>query len=227
MSDPARSTEDRALQRLWSDHRNGRVPVAISSSVAPGPVGVLVTLGGLAGLVHGGLLAYMARNLDRRRAETLTTLLLAAVVAVVLSPLAWFVALHLALTLPFLDRGVFAVMGVGASWILGSAICLWAAWEGWTAFRRAFARWPERRVGSVILTAILAVLATLFVLERPALWGTDVQVKGVGAMILALGATVWIALPIVLAVLHGAHRILGDRFFPDPDSNVNSSAPGV
>ena len=106
-------------------------------------------------------------------------------------------------------------------WAIGSG-----PW-GWRGARRAFARWPERRLGALILAGILAILAVGFVLEQPALWGTDVQVKGLGALILALGATVWIALPVVLAVLHGAHRLFGDRLFPEADANANSSAPGV
>jgi len=54
-----------------------------------------------------------------------------------------------------------------------------------------------------------AVLATAFVTVRPQIWWTDVRVAGVGALILAFGATVWIALPVVIAGLGLMHRFAG------------------
>lgn len=196
-----------------------------SSSSVPGATTVLFFLGGLAGLVHGGILGYLARDPARTRQHALGSVALAGGGLLVLGPLAWFVALHLALTVPFWSRGFFARGGVSLSWLLGIGLCLWAALEGWSALRRAFARWPERRLGSVLLTVILAVLMVRFFSERPAIWGTDIQVKGMGALILALGATVWIAFPVVLALLHGGHKLLGDRFPAAEGASTTGPAP--
>lgn len=234
MSEHAERMDPERFGRLWKEHECGRVALswalaggvlaggfllfsvsvagATSSGSLPGATTVLFFLGGLAGVVHGGILGYLARDPARTRRQAMASLGLAAGGLLVLGPLAWFVALHLALTIPFWSRGIFAMGGVSISWVLGAGLCLWAAWEGWHALRRAFSRWPERRLGSVILAVVLAVLMVRFVFGRPAIWGTEVQVKGVGAVILALGATVWIALPVVLAVLHGGHRLLGNRF---------------
>ena len=50
------------------------------------------------------------------------------------------------------------------------------------------------------------VLAVLFVHYRPGIWGTDLRVTGIGALILALVSTIWIALPIIVVLLHYLHR---------------------
>ncbi len=198
-----------------------------SSGAAPASVTILFVLGALAGIVHGGILAYLARDVSLGRGAAFRSVLLAAGLVLVLALPFWFVALHLALTGPFLARGMPPAAGVALSWLVGVAVCGWAAVEGWHGLRTAFLRWPERRPGSLVLAATLAFLATRFLMERPAIWGTDIQLKGLGAVILALGATLWIALPVVLAALHGAHRLLGDRFFPSEDPHVDPSFPGA
>jgi hypothetical protein len=198
-----------------------------SSGSAPSTTAILFALGALAGLFHGGVLAYLARDTDRSRLQVLVSEALGAALLLVIVPFAWFAALHIALTPPFWARGAAPRIGVVVSWTVCLSLWAWAAWEGWQAVCRAFLRWPERRVGSLILTGVLAVLVLRFLLEHPVIWGTDVQVKGPGALLLAIGATVWIALPIVLALLHAAHRILGDRLFFRQTTPVDPTNSGT
>lgn len=185
-----------------------------SSGIAPTSTTVLFILGGLAGLFHGGVLGYLARDLGHPPSRAVRSIALAVLSLPLTAPLAWLVALLIALTSAFLARGgVVPVMGVVAAWFLSLGLCLWAAWEGFRALKRAFLRWPERRAGTLIVVGILSILVLKFFLDRPEIWFTDLQVKGLGAVILALGATIWIALPVVLAALHLLHRFLGDRWF--------------
>jgi len=73
----------------------------------------------------------------------------------------------------------------------------------------AWQRWPDLRIASIVISVVFAVLATVFVTSHPQIWWTDVRVTGAGALILALGATIWIALPVVVAGLSLMHRVTG------------------
>ena len=186
----------------------------LSSGLAPTGTTLLFVLGALAGLFHGGVLGYLARDLDRPRGESLRSLIHGTGAALLAAPFAWLFTFGIAFTDAALAQGeLSSILVVAFAWLAGGALCLWAAREGFIALRRAFLRWPERRYGSLITAGVLAILTLEFLTERPEIWGTDLQVRGLGAVILALGATLWIALPTVLAVLQGVHRLVGDSWF--------------
>ncbi|MGD2067310.1 MAG: hypothetical protein PVI57_01395 [Gemmatimonadota bacterium] len=200
----------------------------LDSGIAPTSTTILFVLGALAGYFHGGVLGFLARDLERPASRALWSLLLAGVLAGMVSPLVWVVSLRIGLTHAFVARGeILSVAGTVLAWAVGVTICAWAAWEGLQGLRRAFLRWPERRYGSVIIAGILAILLVTFLLERPRIWGTEIQVRGLGAVILALGATIWIALPTVLAALHGIHRLVGDAPFGVEASSTVDSINGT
>lgn len=234
---------------LWRKHIPGRVALAwalaggvtaggllVVAMAISGPPRVgasptaaitLFGLGMLAGVVHGGALGYLARDLSRPRSEALMSLALALAVLVLITPLAWLITLYIALSPTFLaDGAVLRTAAVGLAWLAGMAICGWAAWEGWRGFGRAFVRWPERREGALILAGVLAILMLQFFMDRPLIWGTDLQVKRPGAVILAFGATIWIALPAVLVGLHLIHKLVGDRWFAGATAYDGEEARG-
>ena len=93
-------------------------------------------------------------------------------------------------------------IGSAAAWVAGIAISAWGAVEGWRAFRATYDRWNESASGTILLSVTFALLAYAFTRTNPEIWGTDVRVVGVGAVILAFGATIWIALPVVAVTLH-------------------------
>lgn len=193
----------------------------LSSSLASSTTTILFTLGALAGLVHGSLLGYLARPLDRPRSEALSALALSFLMLLPAVPLAWMASVFVALSAASIRSGdVGLLAGAVAGWTVAVVICAWGAVEGWRAFRRAFVRWPERRTGTLITVGVLAVLGLVFFLDRPVIWGTDLQVRGIGAVLLALGATIWIAFPIVLASLHLLHRLTDGRRLMSPASPV-------
>ncbi len=51
-----------------------------------------------------------------------------------------------------------------------------------------------------------ALFAVVFVRYHPEFWLTEFRVTGLGSLILALVATLWIALPVIVVVLHYLHR---------------------
>lgn len=194
------------------------------SHMAPAGVALFV-LGGCTGLVHGGLLGYLGRRLDRPRKEGMRVVLWGAAAALIgLIPTA-VLALWIAMASPALVAGRFMMSGaVLVAWVAGLVICTWAAVDGWAALRNLVARWPESRVGAPVLLGIFAVAMVAFLMQRPEIWGTDIRVTGTGAVVLAVGATVWIASPVVVVALHLVHRFTRAPFERSPQE-AGSRAP--
>jgi hypothetical protein len=164
-------------------------------------------IGALAGLVHGSALAVLGRPRDTRALAVVADILRGAIWAVPL------LAFGLVLA-PVIALGAAAVVMsqpllIGAAVVaalFGALICVWAAAEGWQALRRACQRWPEHRWGIPLVSTTALVLLVAFVTRRPAIWWTDVHVTQLGAVLLALGATLWLAVPVEYVGLHLLHR---------------------
>lgn len=186
----------------------------VSVSFAPQLTAIFFVAGALAGLVHGALLGYVGREPCRTRGTTVAALLAGLPWVVPALVLSWVVSTWITLVSALSSSPTaFRIAGVVAGWLAGAAICGWAAVEGVGAVRRVYTRWPEYRMGTLITAGLFLVLAVLFVAERPEIWFTDVRVTGMGAVILALGATVWIGLPTIVLVLRVVTRIR-DRLLP-------------
>lgn len=221
---------------VWEESRPGRVSVAwtlaggvtaggllvaavtlsgsISANSAPSAATILFLLGAAAGFVHGGVLGYLGRDLSRSRGHAARGVGFGLILLLPSVPVVWLFTLLLALSPASWISDDFGLRaGAVLGWMVATGVCAWAAWEGWNALTAALTRWPERREGSLIMVGIAAILCLLFFLERPEIWGTDIRVTGIGAIVLAIGATTWIALPVVLASLHLLHRVTGDRLF--------------
>jgi hypothetical protein len=184
----------------------------LSSSALPEISLLLYLLGAAAGVAHGGLLGYLSRDPARTRSEVMGVLLRTLPWVFVGLLTTWVVALWISLTAAVLrssQSGVPMVVGLFFAWLVGLAICAWALWEGIQGVVAAFRRWPDFRMASVVISVVFAVLATLFLTSPPEIWWTDFRVTGVGAVILAFGASVWIALPVVIAGLRLLHRVRG------------------
>jgi hypothetical protein len=164
---------------------------------------VLFLAGAFLGLLHGGVLSLLGRPRCLTRGTALRHAIVAALLSLPLLGIGWLVTASIALTAALMRemRASWLFFAVGG-WILGLALCAWALVEGWRALRTAMDRWPDGRVGSVLLTAILGVTTVLFVYVRPPIVGTDLRVNGLGAVALAVTVTLWVALPTVWAALH-------------------------
>jgi hypothetical protein len=163
----------------------------------------LFLAGALIGLVHALVLGYLGRpeHVSKRRA--LRDLGMGAVYSSVALPFAWVVAMWIALSMPaaYLGR-VLALAGVAVGWLAGAALLAAAAVAGWRLLRNAYARWPERRLGTLLTAATFAALLVLFLAERPEIWGLSVRVTETGAVLLAAFATLWLVGPIITLALH-------------------------
>lgn len=167
----------------------------------------LFLVGAAGGLVHGSVLAYVGRPPHTSRVEALRAIGTGVVLALPALVVAWVATAWISLTSAVLTLRTGATVAlVVTGWAVGTAVCCWAALEGWRSFRCAFSRWPESRPGALLLVGVAVAFAMLFVGYHPEIWGTDVRVSGIGAVILALAATLWIALPIIVVLLHYLHR---------------------
>ncbi|HSM36150.1 MAG TPA: hypothetical protein VK837_07130 [Longimicrobiales bacterium] len=167
----------------------------------------LFVLGALAGFVHGAVFGYLGRYPHESRLDALRSTTRGLLVAVPAAAVCWGLAIMIALSPAFASSRRWDLLGAsGLAWLAGIGVACWAAYEGWRRMRRVFARWPEHRVGTLILLGVLTLLMSRFYAEHPTIWGTDLRVTGVGAFVLALGATIWIALPVVVLTLRLAHR---------------------
>jgi hypothetical protein len=171
----------------------------------------LFAVGAVAGFVHGAILGLASRPPGVSHASSVRGLEWAALWAIPALLVAWVATLWLAMTTVALTTGRFSILlGAAIGWIFGLGALAWAAVEGRSALGHALRRWPERRAGSVLVSLTFATLLVAFVATRPEIWWTDLQVSGFGAVLLALGATFWIVIPVVIVVLHFLHQWLAD-----------------
>jgi hypothetical protein len=183
--------------------------LTVAGVVAPGfqllAAPVLFLFGAFLGLVHGSILSVVGRTKGVGRSRAIGRALLACVIAIPALVPAYVVTAGITLTVVLLTESKPPLVPlVGLAWLTGVALCAWAAREGWHAVGRAYARWPESKAGSVIVTVMLVTLSVLLMKLRPEIAGTGLRVNGVGAVALALVATLWIGLPLVIAALRVA-----------------------
>ncbi len=167
----------------------------------------LFGFGLVAGFAHGAMLAWFGRPRTTRAEEAVLRLVHGLVLAVPGTLVAAGLALSIA-SGPAAWRAGRAVfwLGSAAAALLALAICAWASMLGMRALRNALLRWPERRPGVAIALVSLLLLVSWFVLRRPEIWWTDIRVTILGAVLLAIGVTIWVAVPLEVVVLHWLYR---------------------
>jgi hypothetical protein len=94
-----------------------------------------------------------------------------------------------------------AIVGCGVAWLVGLGLVALAAENGWNALRQAYAGWSNARVATLIVAALFGGLLAVFLAEQPQIWGLELRVTPVGAVLLALAATLWLAGPMVTVSL--------------------------
>lgn len=158
----------------------------------------LFVVGGVLGFIHGGLIGWVGRPAGESRREALASLGMGAIYAVPALLVSWLVAGWIAMTSVALYSGKAAgLIGCGIAWLAGVALLVVAAEQGWSALSRLYGGWSNARVATLLVAALYGGLLAVFVSERPQLWGLPVQVTPVGAVLLATGATLWLAGPMV------------------------------
>ncbi len=186
----------------------------------PLTVTLFFLMGAVGGFVHGALVGVAGRTLDVTLPAALRGIEAAAVTAVLLGVGAWGAALWISLTPTAVAGGrpgFVAATGIG--WLVFLGLGAWAAVEGLAGLRGAMVRWPERRPGMAVVLTVFVTLLALFVWRRPEIWFTDLRVSALGAAFLALGVTVWIALPVVIFLLHLLRRWRSGRSIWEGDES--------
>jgi hypothetical protein len=170
----------------------------------------LYLLGGLLGFAHGAALGFFGRPADVTAREALGKLGMAALYALPALIVGFLAAGWIAMTSVALYVGrPLPLVGVAIGWMVGLVVLIVAAVSGWEALGNAYARWPERRMGTVLVAATFAALLVLFLADRPELWGLRLRVTEVGAVLLAAVGAFWIAGPAVTLALMLRRRLQG------------------
>ncbi|HEX9887023.1 MAG TPA: hypothetical protein VGA70_11075 [Longimicrobiales bacterium] len=162
----------------------------------------LFVVGAVLGLLHGGFLGFLGRAPDVDRGDALGGLGRALLYAIPAVAVSWLATVWIAMTILALYLGHSAPLaGVGLAWAVGLIVVGTAGVFGLEALRNAYARWPERRIGTVLVATSFAALMVLFLADRPEMWGLRMRVTETGAVLLALALTFWVAGPAVTLAL--------------------------
>jgi hypothetical protein len=174
---------------------------------------VVALLFGSFGAVHGAVLAHLGRPAEdrigtswhsRRRWSRRALAVLATILSVGVAAMA-SVGLVMNAALARAGSRLGAALVI-AGVVVCAGVILWATVLGWRALERAYARWPDHRLGTWLGVGVFAVLAATFVLLQPALPGMGFSVSPAGGLLLAALATVWVALPAIVIALSLSHR---------------------
>jgi hypothetical protein len=122
----------------------------------------------------------------------------------------WLVTIWVAMTVVAVFMGRTApLVGSAIGWALAAAVLVSAAVLGARAFRSAYAGWPERRAGTLIVAATFAALCVTFLADRPEIWGLRLRLTEVGGLLLAAEITIWVVGPAVTMALRALKRVPG------------------
>jgi hypothetical protein len=180
----------------------------------------LFIIGAFLGLVHGLVLGFLGRPAGVSFREARSDMGRAILYAVPGVSVAWLASIWVAMTLIAAYTGrPGALVGAAVGWAGAGIILTAAAFHAWKALRNAYARWPERRPGTVLAAASFAALLLTFLADRPQLWGVRLRLTEVGAVLLAAGLAIWVAGPIVTVALRLARSIP----FPRPLAGLGST----
>lgn len=184
--------------------------------------------GGFFGFLHGAVLGWLGREETMDGDTARRSLGLAAMYAIPALGFAWVVSSLVSQTVAARYTGnLVALVGVGVAWIAGAVICTWAAREGFRALANAYTRWEDTFTGTTLVLLTFVSLLALFLLERPELWGTQLQVGVLGAVLLAGFATTWISGPGITLPLLLSRRIPDPRIVSPPFPDTGRTTTGL
>ncbi|HET9439589.1 MAG TPA: hypothetical protein VFO52_05435 [Longimicrobiales bacterium] len=169
-------------------------------------VALVATFSSALGTVHGAVLGYLGRSDVSQRLRWHSWLLVGLAAAV-----AWAFAVVFAI---WLALGAMAATAGERSGIVGLviaapvaiAIFTWATMSGWQAIETAYHRWPEHRLGTLMVVGAFVVLSASMLLLRGTIPGTDIRLSPVVAGALVGIAVLWIVSPAVIVALRFARK---------------------
>jgi len=175
-----------------------------------------VLFGGL-GFVHGGVLGHLGRPLGYTRWQTARSLFWAALLGAPVLALLWEMSVWISISDAAIRmHGPAQWIGLVSSWLVLLVVSATAVVQGVAALRAAYTRWPDARLGTLLVAATFGFVLANFLSEPPVLWGSNLRFTGAGAFLLAAGVTAWIASPVIVMTLQLLHR----RWRRKPQSHV-------
>jgi hypothetical protein len=168
---------------------------------------LLASAGAVLGLIHGVVLGYVGRHVAveqplRPRDHVFGVLAAGGAIAAAVLLAQWLV-----LSAVLLRAGSpwgWLALGVGAT--AAAVIGVWATILGWRSLERAYLDWADHRLGAGLLAGSFAVLWIVFLVLRPAIPGTRLQLPAAGWLIVSVLATIWVATPAVVLALRAGRR---------------------
>lgn len=170
----------------------------------------LFVIGGLLGALHGAVLGLLGRPADMPRHEALGALGRSLLYAVPGATVAWLLTVWIAMSAVASYLGRIAPMVlVGLAWLAGFAVLAAAGTYGVSALKNAYARWPQRQLGTVLVAGSFASLLLVFLAEQPRIWLLPFRVTEVGAVLAAALLSIWVVGPLVTMALRLAPELPG------------------
>jgi len=181
----------------------GRVSPGLQLLMAP----VLFLVGVVLGYTHGAFLAIVGRPASVSLPASAQRSLVAALCSLPGLGVAWVVTAGISVTAAVVvdQRGAVVAVALSA-WVIGIALCVWAAFEGLAALRHVIERFPRFRSALHVAAVTLPVTMLALLRFRPLVPGTDTPLNWIGASILALASTLWVVLPLAFMVLRLVSR---------------------
>ena len=168
----------------------------------------LFVVGAVLGFIHGAVLGWMGRPKAMSRKAAVGGLALAAAYAIPALLVSWLIAGWIGMTSVALYAGKTApLIGAGIAWLVGFSLVALAGENGYKALRNAYTGWSNARVATLIVAALFGGLLAVFLADQPTIWGLELRFTPVGAVLLALAATLWLAGPMVTVSLGLLDRI--------------------
>lgn len=168
----------------------------------------LYIVGAFLGLLHGLVLGYFGRPAGTTPRKAVGDIGRALLFAPISLAVGWLAAIWVAMTLVAAYTGrIGALVAVSLGWVGAGIILAAATLQGFKALKNAYARWPERRPGTVLSAASFAALLLTFLADRPEVWGLRLRLTEVGAVLLAGFLAVWVAGPLVTVALRLARQV--------------------
>jgi hypothetical protein len=162
----------------------------------------LFIIGAFLGLLHGAFLGFFGRPAGVSPRTAASDMARGALYLVPALAISWLAAIWVAMTLvSFYTGRVGPLVGAAVGWVAAGTILAATAVQGLRALQNAYARWPERRAGTLLAGASFAALLVLFLADRPEIWGMRLRLTETGAVLLSALLAVWVVGPAVTLAL--------------------------
>jgi len=154
------------------------------------------------GFLHGWVLGILGRD---EEFDALRALAIAGTSVLYTLPalaVAWPLAGWTSMLPSLLERGsMLHVLGIAVA-VSGSVILLWL-WlrTGWSAFQRAYRRWPERRIGTALFFLTFLCFLAELTQGRVELWGWPWRVPDATAILFLFASFLWLVGPLLTLAL--------------------------